>query len=126
MALADITLTDSQATPVNHVFAYETTDTKTGQVIRKNLAAALDAPEHLAIGQKQIKARGVPVTSTLWKLAVGRLDADSVTTRYIDVKIVIDVDPKIYTDALMEDIVTMVRTDFTETNVKNYVKGSKG
>lgn len=126
MALADITLTDSASTPVNHVFAYESTDQKTGQVIRKNLSAAMDAPEYLAIGQKTIKADGVPATSTLWKLKVGRLDADGITTRYITAKVMIDVDPKIYTDALMEDIVTMVRTDFTETNVKNYVKGSKG
>lgn len=124
MALADITLTDSQSTPVNHVFAYVSTEN--GQAVRKNLSAALDTPEVYSIGSREGKANGVPVRSCLRKLTLGRLDADGVTTRYASIREIIDVDPKIHTDALIEDLVTMFRTDGTEARAVLYVKGSMG
>lgn len=124
MALADITLVDSQASPENHVFSYVTTEN--GQAIRKNLSASLDEPETYAIGSRDAKAKGVPVRSSLRKLEIGRLDADGVTTRYASIREIIDVDPKIHSDALIEDLVTMFRTDGTEARAVLYVKGSMG
>lgn len=124
MALADITLTDSQASPQNHVFAY--VGTENGQVIRKNASAALDQPEIYAVGNRESKANGVPVRSSLRKLTLGRLDADGVTTRYASIREIIEVDPKIHSDALIEDLVTMFRTDGTEAREVLYIKGSVG
>lgn len=124
MALADITLTDSQASPQNHVMSY--VGTENGQVIRKNASAALDQPESYILASREGKANGVPVRSTLRKLTLGRLDADGVTTRYASIREIIEVDPKIHSDALIEDLVTMFRTDGTEARVVLYVKGSVG
>jgi len=124
MALADITLVDSQATPQNHVLAY--VGTENGQVLRKNLSAALDEPETLAIGSRDAKVGGVPVRSTLWKLTRGYLDGDGVTTRYISARVIFDVDPKIYTDARAEDLTAELLSGLTEANVKAYMKGSVG
>lgn len=124
MALADITLVDSQATPVNHVLSYVATEN--GLVIRKNLALSLDEPETYAIGQKDAKVGGVPVKSTIIKLTRGFLDADGVTTRYMSVRTIWDVDPKIYTDARAEDMVAEMNSGHTEAAAKAYLKGSKG
>lgn len=124
MALADITLVDSQATPQNHVHAYVATENNL--VIRKNLSAPLDEPETLAIGSRDAKVNGEKVRSTLWKLTRGYLDADGVTTRFISCRVIWDVDPKIYTDARMEDVAAEVLSGLTEANVKAYVKGSVG
>lgn len=124
MALADITLADSQSTPVNHVMAY--VGTENGLAVRKNLSASLDTPEQYAIGSRDAKANGVPVKTCLRKLTLGRLDADGVTTRYASIREIIEVDPKIHTDALIEDLVTMFRADGTEARCVSYIKGSVG
>lgn len=124
MALADITLADSQATPVNHVFEYVITEN--GQVIRKNMAAPPDLPELLIFGHRQVKSKGVMVDSHLWKLSQSYLDADGVTTRSMSCRVIWDIDPKIYTDARIEDMAKMTINALTETFVKVFTKGSMG
>lgn len=124
MALADITLVDSKASPENHVMAFVTTEN--GQTVRKNLSAGLETPELYVIGSREGKANGVPIRSSLRKLTLGFLDADGVTTRYMSIREIVDVDPKIYTDARIEDLVTMFRTDGTEARMLLYTKGSVG
>lgn len=124
MALADITLVDSKASPENHVMAYVTTEN--GQTVRKNLTASLETPELYYLGSREGKSGGVPVRSSMRKLTLGFLDADGVTTRYMSIREIVDVDPKIYTDARIEDLVTMFRTDGTEARMLLYTKGSVG
>lgn len=124
MALADITLVDSQAAPQNHVMVYVVTEN--GQVVRKNLSAGLETPELYVLGSRDAKVGGVMVRSSLRKLTLGFLDADGVTTRYMSIREIVDVDPKIYTDARIEDLVTMFRSDGTEARMLLYTKGSVG
>lgn len=124
MALADITLADSKASPESHVFSYVTTEN--GQVIRKNLAKAPDLPETLVLAHRKVKVGGVLVDSHLWKLTLSALDADGVTTRYASARVIWDIDPKIYSDALVEDLATMTLNALTETFVKAVTKGSVG
>lgn len=124
MALADITLVDSQASPVSHVFAYVATEN--GQVLRKNLSSTPDLPETLIIGHRKVKVKGVEVDSHLWKLTLSYLDADGVTTRQMSVRAIWDIDPKIYTDARAEDLAAMTISGLTEAFVKSVCKGSVG
>lgn len=124
MALADVTLVDSKASPENHVMAFVATEN--GQTVRKNLSASLETPELYVLGSRDGKANGVPVKSSLRKLTLGFLDADGVTTRYMSIREIVDVDPKIYTDARIEDLVTMFRSDGTEARMLLYTKGSVG
>lgn len=124
MALADITLNDSQATPVSHVFSY--VGTENGQVIRKNLAKSPETPETLILGHKKVKVNGVEVDSHLWRLNQTKLDADGVTVRRRSIRVIIEEDPMIYSDADAEDLATMLVNGMTETFVKSFMKGSVG
>lgn len=124
MALADITLVDSQASPVSHVFSY--VGTENGQVIRKNLTAAPDVPETLVIGHRKVKVAGVQVDSHLWKLTLTYLDADGITPRQMSARVIWDIDNQIYTDARVEDMAAMTLSALTEAFVKAVTKGSVG
>lgn len=124
MALADITLNDSQATPVSHVFSY--VGTENGQIIRKNLAKSPETPETLILGHKKVKVNGVEVDSHLWRLNQTKLDADGVTVRRRSIRVIIEEDPMIYSDADAEDLATMLVNGMSETFVKSFMKGSVG
>lgn len=124
MALADITLVDSQVAPVSHVFSYVTTEN--GQVVRRNLAMPPDQPETLIMGHKPMKVGGVPVDSHLWRLNQSYLDADGVTVRRMSVRVIWEIDNQIYSDARIEDMAAMCLSGLTETFVKSFTKGSVG
>lgn len=125
MALADITLVDSKSTPVNHVFTFFAMDTA-GRVLRKNLARTPDLPELLTLGHKTQKLGGVQVDSHLWRLDDSILDADNVTVCRNNLRVMADIDPRTYSDALMEDYAAMLLSAFTETFMKSWTRGSNG
>lgn len=124
MAISDITLVDSKSTPENHVFTERTQ--QGGQIIRANQAASLDTPETLMYATRKAKAHGVEVINSVVKLEVGHLDADGVTTRYMSVRQIWDIDPKIYTDARAEDLTAMMNSCMTEARAKLFMKGYPG
>lgn len=124
MAISNITLVDSKSTPENHVFTEKAQ--QGGQIIRANQAASLDAPETLMYATRMAKAHGVPVINSVLKLEIGFLDADGVTTRYMSVRQIWDIDPKIYTDARAEDLTAMMNSGVTEANAKLFMKGYPG
>lgn len=125
MALADIVLADSQPTPVNHTFSYVGTD-QSGRVVRRNLARTPDLPETLTIGHKVQKVNGINVDSHVWRIDDSVLDADGVTVRKLNLRVMLDCDPAIYSDAKMEDLAAMMTAAFTETFMKSWSRGSVG
>lgn len=125
MALADIVLTDSQATPVDHTFTFIATDAA-GRVVRRDLSRTPDLPLTLTIGHKSQKVGGVAVDSHLWRLDDTILDADGVTVRKCNIRVMADIDPQVYSDARMEDYAAMMADAFTEAFMKAWARGSVG
>lgn len=124
MALADITIANGAETPANQVFSYVTT--QNGKVIRSNLTRTPDLPMTLTIGHTKAKVRGVQVDSHLWRVDNSVMDADGVTTRYANIRVMVDCDPAIYTDGLADDLAAFVRNYFTSANTRLWMKGSVG
>lgn len=125
MALADITLIDSQVSPVSHVFAFIGYDSA-GRVVRKDHARTPDLPLLLTIGHKPQKVGGISVDSHLWRLDDTIMDADGVTARRANIRVMADIPPSVYSDARMEDYVAMLTCAFTETFGKAWARGSVG
>lgn len=123
MALADIVLTDSQATPEDHTFTFIAMDAA-GRVVRRDLSRTPDLPLTLTIGHKSQKIGGVLVDSHLWRLDDAILDADGVTVRRCNVRVMSDIDPQVYSDARMEDYAAMMVDAFTEAFMKAWARGS--
>lgn len=125
MALADITLTDSQPTPVNHAMTYVGTDSA-GRVVRKDMTRTPDLPLVLTIGHKEGKVGGQKVDSHLWRLDDSILDADGVTVRRNNIRVMADIDPAVYSDGKAEDYAAMLCSAFTEAFMKAWQRGSVG
>lgn len=124
MALADITINDGQGTPVAHSFAYVTSEN--GKVVRKDLSRTPDLPLTLTIGHTKSKKGGVTVDSHLLRVDETKMDADGVTARYANVRVMVDCDPNIYTDGLADDLAAYIRNYLTGANMRLLMKGSVG
>lgn len=125
MSYAAITLTDSKATPVDHIFDFVVT--QNNKVIRRNHSAPMEEPETLTMAHSTLKKGGHDLTSHMVRLDLVALDADGVTPRNaVSIRQVIEIDPRVYTDALLEDAVTMMADYCTEANMKLLVRGASG
>lgn len=124
MALADIALADGQSSPVTHTFAYTTTDN--GKVVRRDLSRDPSLPLSLSLGHTKTKIKGVQCDSHLFRVDDAVLDADNVTSRYANIRVMIDCDPAIYSDGLADDLAAFVRNYFTGANTRLLMKGSVG
>lgn len=122
MALADITLNDGQGTPVAHTFEYVTTEN--GRVVRKDMTRTPDLPLTLTLGHQKAKRNGVAVDSHLVRFDDARMDADGVTVRYGNVRIMVDQDPQSYSDAVADDYAAFIRNFATSANFRSLMKGS--
>lgn len=124
MALADITLNDGQGTPVAHTFAYVTTEN--GRVLRKDMARTPDLPLMLTLGHTKAKVKGQTADSHLFRIDNSVLDADGVTVRHANIRVMIDCDPAIYSDGLADDLAAFVRNYFSSANTRLLMRGSVG
>lgn len=124
MALADITLNDGQGTPVAHTFAYVTTEN--GRVLRKDMARTPDLPLTLTLGHTKAKVKGQTADSHLFRIDNSVLDADSVTVRHANIRVMIDCDPAIYSDGLADDLAAFVLNYFSSANTRLLMRGSVG
>jgi len=125
MALADITLNDGQGTPVAHTFAYVGTDT-TGRVLRRDMSRTPDLPLQLTIGHKDTKIDGQKAASHVVRFDETKMDADGVTARKANIRVMIDCDNAIYSDGLADDLAAYVRNYFSSANTRALMKGSVG
>jgi len=127
MALADITLADSKASPENHVFSY--VGTQNNRVIRKNLSAPVDEPETLTLAHNERTAntKGVSqnINGHLARIDWVTLDADG-TARPQNIRAMADLDAAVYTQADFEDKVTMLRNLITDAFMVSLANGSVG
>lgn len=125
MALADIVVNDSQATPVSHTFTFYAYD-KQGRVVRQDLSRTPDLPLILTIGHKKIKVDGVMVDAHLVDLTNSIMDADGTTVRKVRYRTIAEIDPAIYSDALSDDMITMLHNVLTEAFTRSWARGSVG
>lgn len=125
MALADIVINDGQGTPVAHTFAYVGTITN-GKVVRKDMSRTPDLPLTLQIGHQTVKKSGQVAEAHLWRIDDSKMDADGVTVRFASVRVIIECDPNIYSDAEADDLAAFVRNYFSSTNTRLLMKGSVG
>lgn len=123
MALADITLADSKATPTNHVFAY--VGTVNNRVIRKNLSAGVDTPETLTLAHQEATKSGNKIDSHLARIDWTLLDADG-TAHPQNIRVMCDIDRAVYDQADLEDKVTMLRNLITDAFMVSMAAGSVG
>lgn len=123
MALADLTINDGQGTPIAHVFTYIGTDQQ-GRILRKDFARSTDLPLTMVVGHKKSTAKGISVDSHLVRFDDARMDADGVTVRFGNCRIMIDCDPDIASDAIAADYAAFIRNFATEANIKLLMKGS--
>lgn len=125
MALADIVINDGQGTPVAHTFAYVTTDN--GRVVRKDMSRTPDLPLILTFGHNSVKRGGVTYDGHLVRIDNTILDADGVTPRYESIRIISEVDPKIYSDTLVADNqAAFTRNLLTSVFWRLFLRGSVG
>lgn len=122
MALADITLTDSQASPVNHVMVY--TGTVNGRVVRSQLDAAPETPCIFTIAHKKTTKNGVTMQSHLAKLEKTVLDADGITPYTNNIRMMSDIHDPVLSDAECDDLRAMFLTWCTEANFRLFCRGS--
>lgn len=124
MALADITLADGKATPVNHVFTYVATTN--GRVIRSDFSAPSEEPLQMTLAHNESKRGGVLVKSHLLKFDRSVLDSDGTTSHAVNIRMMADIPAPVLSDALAADLAAYVRNWATADNVKAWLKGSVG
>lgn len=124
MALADITLADGQASPVNHTFTY--VGTQNGRVIRSDFSAPAEAPLMLQHAHNESKRAGVAVKSHLLKVEKTVLDSDGITPHVTNIRVMCDVPNPVLSDALADDLAAYIRNWASSSNVRAWLKGSVG
>lgn len=122
MGLADVVINDGQGTPVAHTFVYVTTEN--GRVIRKDMARTPDLPLIMEIGHNKVKRSGVVFDGHLWRINDSRMDADGVTVRNASIRVIVECDPQIYSDALSDDLMAWTRNMLTQANGRLLLRGS--
>lgn len=125
MALADIVVNDSQSTPVAHTYTFISYD-KNGRVVRGDLSRTPDLPLTLTVGHKKIKKNGVLVDAHVVDLSNALIDADGITVRNITYRCTAEIDPAVYTDAISDDMITMLHNVMTEVFTRAWARGSAG
>lgn len=124
MALADVTLADGQSTPVNHVFSYVGT-TNGSRVVRANLSATPEAPEHLSIDHKTVTKGGIQIDSHLVRVDLTVLDTDDAQTPYaLNGRMMFDVPRRILSDAVADNLAAFLRNFATSANIRALLRGS--
>jgi len=122
MALADITLVDSEATPVSHVMKY--VSQQSGKTIRADFEASVEAPILFTIGHQSRKVNGKTLQSHLARLDWTILDADGITPYANNMRMMCDIFDPVLSDALADNLVTSLVSFMTEANIRLLVRGS--
>lgn len=124
MALADITLNDGQGTPVAHTFTYVAS--KDGRVVRSDLSRSPELPLTLTHGHMTAKKGGITVDSHLLRFDNAILDADGITARQVNIRLMADVPVSVYSDGLADDLAAFIRNWATSANVRAWLRKSVG
>lgn len=125
MALADIVLTDSQETPVDHTMVY--IGTVGNRIIRSDLAAPPEEPLTFTIAHSASKIGGNNAQSHLARLDKTTLDQDGVTPHKSNIRLILDVENAILSDALVDDHRAMLLDWLSdEANFRAFARGSVG
>lgn len=122
MALEDITLVDSEASPVSHVFSY--VGTTSGKVLRADMAASPEEPILFTIGHTARQVNGKTLRSHLARLDWTLLDADGVTPFANNLRLMCDVFDPVLSDALVDNMTACVVDFMTEANMRLLSRGS--
>lgn len=122
MALADITLVDSEASPVSHVMKYIATNG--GKVVRADLAAAVEAPIIFTIGHQVRKVSGRNLQSHLARLDWTVLDSDGVTPYANNMRVMCDIFDPVLSDALVDNLTASLTSFMTEANMRLLARAS--
>lgn len=124
MALADITLNDGQGTPVAHTFTY--VGMQGTKVIRRDFAAAPEAPLQMTHGHQSATKSGVGIDSHLLRIDKTTLDSDGITPYVANIRLMADIPRSILSDALADDLAAYIRNWASSVNVRAWLKGSVG
>lgn len=124
MALADITLADGQASPVNHVFTYVAT--QGARVIRAELAAPPEQPQTFVMAHSEATRKGVKVKSHLARFDLTVLDSDGVTPHEVNIRVMADIPNAVLSDALVDNLSAFVRNWLSSANTRAWARGSVG
>lgn len=124
MALADIILNDGQGTPVAHTFQFVTQ--QNGRVVRSDLSRSPELPLTLTHGHLTAKKGGITVDSHLLRVDDTVLDADGITARQTNIRLMADVPTSVYSDGLADDLAAFIRNWATSANVRAWLRKSVG
>lgn len=122
MALADITLADGLAVPVNHTFTY--IDTTNGRVRRANLAVSPEVPEYMTIGHQENTRNGIKMDSHLMRFDLTALDADGITPLPFNGRLAFDMARSIYSDDRADILAGLIRNFATNANIRALLRRS--
>lgn len=122
MALADITLVDSEASPVSHVMKYISQNN--GKVVRADFAAGVETPIIFTIGHMSRMVAGKKLRSHLARLDWTLLDSDNITTYTNNIRVMADIYDPVLSDALSDNLTASLTSFMTEANMRLFMRDS--
>lgn len=122
MALDDITLTDSESTPVEHTMVYVAQQAQ--KVLRADLEAGTETPIVLTIGHQSRKVSQKVLRSHLVRIDWTLLDADGVTPYANNLRLMCEIYDPVLSDALVDNLTACMSSFMTEANMRLLARGS--